>query len=270
MDVISNSDNRIYYNDDDCLLSDTKNINITGETTVQRESKSTKSKKSRISKKKKHELIQYLKLGNIEIGIDEAGRGCLAGPVQVAAVVWPQKESEEDRVKYDIRDSKKLSRKNRKLSYEYIKSTAIAYSIKSGSHEMIDKYNILETTKRIMHECVKDIEDQLRSHTPSKTIDNILVDGNQFDTYFDNDFECVPHQCVTSGDNIYKSIAAASILAKETRDQYMEKLVVDNPEYKKYGWEKNMAYGTKQHIDAIREYGITPYHRRTFGLCKQY
>jgi ribonuclease HII len=240
--------------------------NTTGGTTLQGQKKPRKPR----SKKAKPELIQYLKLGDIEVGIDEAGRGCLAGPVQVAAVVWLKKESDEDRVKYDIRDSKKLSRKNRKLSYEYIKSNAIAYSIKSGSHEMVDKYNILETTKRIMHECVKDIEEQLKSHIPALTIDKILVDGTQFDTYFDDDFECVPHQCVISGDNIYKSIAAASILAKETRDQYMEKLVADNPEYEKYGWKKNMAYGTKQHIDAIKEHGITPYHRRTFGLCKNY
>ena len=222
------------------------------------------------TRKPKPELIQYFKLGDLEVGIDEAGRGCLAGPVYVAAVVWPQNETEENRKKYDIRDSKKLSRKNRKLSYEYIKETAIAYSIRSGSAEMIDKYNILETTKRIMHECIVEVENKLKSFKEPMKINKILVDGNQFDMYLDNDFEHVPSQCVVNGDNIYKSIAAASILAKETRDTYMEKLLEDNPEYDKYGWSTNMAYGTKKHIEAIKEHGITKEHRKTFGLCKNY
>ena len=214
------------------------------------------------------ELQQYFKEGDIEIGIDEAGRGCMAGPVCVAGVVWPNKESDDDIKKYPIRDSKTLSRKKRQLSYEYIKNNAIAYSIKFGDHTMIDKYNILETTKRIMHEVVKDIEEQLSSK--GIMVDMILVDGNQFDYYMDSNFECISHQCVVKGDNKYKSIAAASILAKETRDTFMEKLVLDNPEYERYGWSKNMAYGTRQHIDAITEYGITEYHRKTFGICKKY
>ena len=220
--------------------------------------------------KKYEELIQYLKKDTIEIGIDEAGRGCMAGPVVCAAVIWPQTENSEDIERYYIRDSKKITKKRREESYEYIKKTSRAYSIKFGDSDMIDKFNILETTKKLMHECVQDIEHQLKKTTETIKIDNILVDGNQFSTYFDDDFECIPHQCVINGDNIYKSIAAASILAKETRDNYMIDLVKDNPEYSKYGWERNMAYGTKEHMKAIKEYGLTKYHRKTFGICKEY
>ena len=133
---------------------------------------------------------------------------------------------------------------------------------------MIDKHNILKATKMLMHEVVKDIEEQLEKKKIN--IDTLLVDGNQFDIYLDRNFECIPHQCVTKGDNIYKSIAAASILAKESRDRYMTQLVEDNPEYKKYGWLNNMAYGTKKHIEAIKENGITPVHRKTFGICKNF
>ena len=221
-------------------------------------------------KKEKPELIQYLKKDNIEVGIDEAGRGCLAGPVYIAACVWPQSEDPEikNNKDIDIRDSKLLSKKRRAATFDYIKKTAIAYSIKHGDHNMIDKYNILKTTKLLMHEAVKDIEEQLQKKNID--IDAILVDGNQFDYYLDRNFEAIPHQCVTKGDNIYKSIAAASILAKETRDRYMIKLVEDNPEYKKYGWQDNMAYGTKKHIDAIKENGITSIHRKTFGICKTF
>jgi len=219
--------------------------------------------------KPKPELKQYLNEGDFEIGVDEVGRGCLAGPVVCAACIWPNTEDPENIKKYEIRDSKKLSKKKRKESCEYIKQTAILYSIKYGDNEMVDKYNILKATKMLMHECIRDIEEQLKKQNISK-INTILVDGPQFDMYLDKDFEYIPHKCIISGDNVYKSIAAASILAKESRDNYMIQLTEDNPDFLKYGWQTNMAYGTKKHTDAIKEHGITKYHRKTFGICKNY
>jgi ribonuclease HII len=219
-----------------------------------------------IKTKSKPELKQYFMEGDIEIGLDEVGRGCLAGPVVCAGCIWLNKEDPENIKKYDIRDSKKLTKKKRKESYEYIKQNAICYSIKFGDNHMVDKYNVLKTTKLLMHECLRDIEEQLKG----KKINTILVDGPHFDMYLDKDFEYVQHKCIVNGDNIYKSIAAASILAKECRDNYMIKLTENNPDFFKYGWMTNMAYGTKQHLDAIKEHGITKFHRKTFGICKNY
>ena len=206
---------------------------------------------------------------SIELGIDEVGRGCLAGPVCVAACIWPHTEDPILQKKFRICDSKKLSKKKRKESCEYIKNTAIAYSIQWGDNDMIDKYNILETTKQIMHKCIDDIIKQLKGK--NLKLNRILVDGPHFEPYLDDDFECIPFECIIKGDNVYKSIAAYSILAKETRDKYMEDITLKNPEiYGKYGWKNNKAYGTTQHIDAIKQYGITQLHRKTFGICKNY
>ena len=228
-----------------------------------------KEKKTKCKRLPKPELKQFLQEGEIEIGVDEVGRGCLAGPVVCAACIWPCKEDPENITKYEIRDSKKLSKKKRKESFEYIKKNAILYSIKFGDNNMVDKYNVLKTTKLLMHECLRDIEEQLKQKNITK-IDTILVDGPHFDMYLDNDFEYVNNKCIISGDNVYKSIAAASILAKESRDNYMIQLTKDNPDFCKYGWATNMAYGTKQHLDAIKEHGITKFHRKTFGICKNY
>tara|TARA_B100002051_G_C16740331_1_gene643863 strand:+ start:404 stop:1021 length:618 start_codon:yes stop_codon:yes gene_type:complete len=203
-------------------------------------------------------LKQYYEKNKIEVGIDEAGRGCLFGPVCVAAVIWPDKDPHPDII---LKDSKKCTEKYRKKCYDYIIENCIDYSIQLVSHEEIDKKNILECTIDGMHLCLDDISKR-------KSFDTILVDGNHFKQYFSTDKdEFINHLCVIKGDNTYKSIAAASILAKTFRDNYIIQLVEDNIELKKYGLDKHKGYGTKIHMEAIREYGVIEGHRRSFKPC---
>jgi len=205
-------------------------------------------------------MEQYFEKDKLELGIDEAGRGCLFGPVSVAGVIWL---NEEPNPSIEIKDSKKLPLKKRLLAYDYILENSIANSSVLIHHDDIDKDNILKSTLKGMHKCVDNILDYI-------SIDTILVDGNQFKLYMDANGECVDHQCVINGDNIYKSIAAASILAKVNRDNYILNLCEEYPELKKYDIHNNKGYGTKKHLDAIKEYGITKWHRKTFGICKEF
>ena len=203
-------------------------------------------------------LKQFYEKDKIEVGLDEAGRGCLFGPVCVAGVIWLD---EDPNPELEIRDSKKVSEKKRALLKDYIKDNAIAYSIVLVDHDDIDKYNILQATLRGMHQCLDNITDIIN-------IDTILVDGNHFDFYSDRNDNYINHICVVDGDNTYKSIAAASILAKTYRDEWINKLVDENPELEKYDLRNNKGYGTKRHLDAIKEYGVTKWHRKSFGICK--
>jgi len=205
-------------------------------------------------------MDQYYEKDKLELGIDEAGRGCLFGPVSVAGVIWLDEEPDPS---IEIKDSKKLSLKKRLLAYDYILENSIANNSVLIHNEDIDKDNILKSTLKGMHKCVDNILDYI-------SIDTILVDGNQFKLYMDKNGECVNHQCVINGDNIYKSIAAASILAKVNRDNYILNLCEEYPELKKYDIHNNKGYGTKKHLDAIKEYGITKWHRKTFGICKEF
>ena len=145
---------------------------------------------------------------------------------------------------------------------DYILDNAIAYSIVLVDHDDIDKYNILQATLRGMHQCLDNITDIIN-------IDTILVDGNHFDFYSDQNEDYINHVCVIDGDNTYKSIAAASILAKTYRDEWINKLVDENPELEKYDLRNNKGYGTKRHLDAIKEYGVTKWHIKSFGICKK-
>jgi len=205
-------------------------------------------------------MEQYFQKDKIELGIDEAGRGCLFGPVSIAGVIWINEELDSS---IEIKDSKKLNLKKRLLAYDYILDNSIANTSLLLDNEYIDKNNILKSTLNGMHKCVDNIIDQL-------DIDTILVDGNQFNIYMNKNGECIDHKCVVNGDNKYKSIAAASILAKVNRDNYINNLCDEYPELKKYDIHNNKGYGTKKHLDAIKEYGITKWHRKTFGICKQY
>mgnify|MGYP001435854583 FL=1 len=204
-------------------------------------------------------LKQFYETDKIEVGLDEAGRGCLFGPVCVAGVIWLD---EDPNPELEIRDSKKVSEKKRTLLKDYIKDNSIAYSIVLIDHDDIDKYNILQATLRGMHQCLDNITDIIN-------IDTILVDGNHFDFYSDRNDNYINHICVVDGDNTYKSIAAASILAKTYRDEWINKLVDENPELEKYDLRNNKGYGTKRHLDAIKEYGVTKWHRKSFGICKK-
>jgi ribonuclease HII len=186
-------------------------------------------------------LLPFLNESNIEVGLDEAGRGCLAGPVVAAAVILPK------HFDYSIvRDSKKLSEKKRKEAFELIKKEAVDYSISFVTPQEIDKYNILQATMLAMHNCL----DMLRD------FNHILVDGNYFNEYKD-----IPHTCLIKGDDTYYSIAAASILAKVSRDEYMKELHTQFPKYK---WEGNKGYGSADHIKMIKEIGYTEHHRMSF------
>lgn len=203
-------------------------------------------------------LKQFYEKDKIEVGIDEAGRGCLLGPVCVAAVILPNLE--DNPPPFEIKDSKKVSEKKRKVLRKYIEENAIAYSIQLISETEIDKINILQATVKGMHLCLTDILKNIE-------IDTILVDGNYFNIYNHPETgEPINHVCVKGGDNEYLNIAAASILAKDFRDEYMIKLVKENECLEEYGIIKNKGYGTKVHINAIKENGLTKWHRNSFTI----
>jgi ribonuclease HII len=195
----------------------------------------------------------------LEAGLDEAGRGCLSGPVFAAVVILPKEFHDEQH--HLIRDSKKLSHQKRLIMRDYIEANAIDYAVAKVDAVEIDKINILKASHTAMHYALDDM----------KTLpETLLVDGNNFKPYRDLKGELIPHTCVVDGDNTYRSIAAASILAKVYRDEYIVKLCDEEPYLDNYGWRENKGYGTKKHREAIINYGLTKYHRRTFGLCKRY
>ena len=188
-------------------------------------------------------LLSFHLVGKIEAGIDEAGRGCMAGPVVAAAVILPPNYKHSL-----LNDSKKLTSKQRELLRHDIIRDAIDYHVAEVSHTVIDQINILNATMKAMHKAVKGLKKQ----QPNL----LLIDGNRFKTY-----PGIDHQCIVQGDGIYLSIAAASILAKTHRDALMEKLSKLHPEY---GWDVNAGYATEKHRLALETIGLTPYHRTTF------
>lgn len=183
-------------------------------------------------------------IGKIEAGCDEAGRGCLAGSVYAAAVILP-----DDYQNDLLNDSKQLTEKRRYQLREIIERDAVAWAVGIVTPEEIDKINILNASILAMHRAL----DQLKVRPEA-----IIVDGNRFKPYNN-----IPHTTIVKGDGKYLSIAAASILAKTYRDDYMNELA---EEYPQYDWLSNKGYPTKKHRDAIRQYGITPYHRKSYNL----
>lgn len=180
--------------------------------------------------------------GSDEAGTDEAGRGCLAGPVTAGAIILPDDFKNEI-----LNDSKLLSEKKRVLLRPLLEECAVSFAVAHVYPKEIDKINILNASILAMHHAL----DQL-----SAKASYILVDGNRFKAYKD-----IPSECIIKGDGKYMSIAAASVLAKTYRDDYMEKL---HEEYPMYNWKQNKGYPTKEHRNAIRKYGLTKYHRRSF------
>jgi len=180
-------------------------------------------------------------------GIDEAGRGCLAGPVTAAAVVLPKKYKNPF-----IKDSKKLNKSNRLDLFNEIIECSLDYAIIDISPKIIDSINILESTFLAMNNAISKIH---------SIIDYTIIDGNKFKTE-----KRIKYKCIVKGDNIYQSIAAASILAKVHRDKIMEDLHLNFP---KYDWINNKGYGTSKHRLAIRNYGITKHHRKSFNLVEK-
>ena len=189
-------------------------------------------------------LANHYYEGKIEAGCDEAGRGCLAGSVYAAAVILP-----EDYHNELLNDSKQLTEKKRYQLREIIEREAVAWAVGIVDPDEIDKINILNASILAMHRAL----DQLTVRPEA-----IIVDGNRFKKYHD-----VPHTTIVKGDGKYLSIAAASILAKTYRDDYMNELAKTYPQY---DWLSNKGYPTKKHREAIREYGISPFHRKTFNL----
>lgn len=179
-----------------------------------------------------------------ECGCDEAGRGCLAGPVVAAAVILPS-----DFNCPQLNDSKQLTEKERESLRPIIESQALAWAVARVEHDEIDKINILNASILAMHKAISKL---------SIEPEFIIVDGNRFKSYED-----IPHQTIVKGDSLYLSIAAASVLAKTHRDEMMQEL---DQAYPNYGWNKNKAYPTLQHRESIRKLGITPFHRMSFDL----
>src|SRR5699024_3059797 len=189
-------------------------------------------------------LHSYRRKNRREAGCDEAGRGCLAGPVFAAAVILPEK------FKHPLLDdSKKLKEKDRDLLRTVVEKEAISYGVAHIDNEEIDQINILNASFRAMHFAVEQL---------SEKPNFLLIDGNRFTPYPN-----IPHECIVQGEEKYASIVAASILAKTYRDEYMKHL---HKEFPMYQWEKNKGYPTKVHRKAILEYGATPFHRKSFRL----
>lgn len=191
-------------------------------------------------------LLPYFKSDIIEAGCDEAGRGCLAGPVVCAAVILPPNFICEE-----LNDSKQLSEKKRNELRPLIEEKALAWGVAMISPHIIDEINILNASILGMHHAIGSLKIQP---------EHIIVDGNRFKPY-----KNIPHTTIVKGDAKYMSIAAASVLAKTHRDELMNKL---SEEFPGYGWDQNKGYPTKFHREAIFALGLTPYHRVTFAGCK--
>jgi ribonuclease HII len=192
-------------------------------------------------------LLPFYKTGTVEAGCDEAGRGCLAGPVFAAAVILPA-----DFEHNLLNDSKQLSEKNRYLLREFIESHALDFAVASYSPQEIDQVNILNASIFSMHRALAQLKIQP---------EHIIIDGNRFKNY-----GTTPFQTIVKGDGKYLSIAAASVLAKTYRDDYMLEL---HKQFPLYGWDKNKGYPTLEHRQAIRQKGITLHHRKSFRLLDE-
>ncbi len=192
-------------------------------------------------------LLQNFSGFKLEVGTDEAGRGCLAGPVVAAAVILPPKFEHSF-----LNDSKQLSEKQRFQLKPFIEEHAVSYAVSFVWQDEIDAVNILNASILAMHQAIENL---------IKQPEFIIVDGNRFKNYKD-----IPHQTIVKGDSKYLSIAAASVLAKTYRDLYMEKI---HQEFSHYNWKQNKGYPTKQHREAIRNHGITDYHRKSFRLLPE-
>ncbi len=192
-------------------------------------------------------LIPFFQDKLREAGCDEAGRGCLAGPVFAAAVILPGGFSNEE-----INDSKQLKEPDRNILRKVIETEALAFAVAKIDNEEIDHINILKASFKAMHYAIGRLKIMPEL---------LLIDGNGFAPY-----PGIPHHCIVKGDAKYASIAAASILAKTYRDEYMQQL---HERYPQYAWNNNKGYPTGKHREAIRKFGLTPYHRKTFRLLPE-
>jgi len=211
---------------------------------------------------------------HFEIGVDEAGRGPMFGRVYTGAVVLPKSMEQFNHAL--MKDSKKFhSEKKIREAADYIKQHAIAWAVSYADEKVIDDINIRRATHKAMHQAIREITEKLQLRVKDDNPLNggqilILVDGNDFTAFSYNDTP-LSHVCIEGGDNVYSCIAAASILAKVSRDDYISELCTEQPELiTRYDLLKNKGYGTKKHMDGIKQYGITPYHRKSFGICREF
>jgi len=212
---------------------------------------------------------------SIEVGIDEAGRGPMFGRVYAGAAVLPKDDSFDHSL---MKDSKKFhSKKKIEQVAEYIKTNAVAWAVEYEDERVIDEINILQATQSAMHKAIKNVLKQLNDKQSNEEDEILLlVDGNYFKPLTilnkaKTKMVTIRYELVEGGDNKFTPIAAASILAKVERDKYIEELCLENPELaERYGIDSNKGYGSKKHMDGIKQYGITKWHRRTFGICKAY
>ena len=205
-------------------------------------------------------IMIYSKSDLLTIGVDEAGRGTLFGNVVAAAVIMP--DDLDDDLFRQIKDSKKLTFKKRRILADYIKDKALTYGIGTATPKEIDEINILQAAVKSMHRALYQAYKKYK-------FSNIIVDGNYFKPIIcpDNDDEIITYECITKGDEKFINIAAASIIAKDFHDSEIIKLVEENPELNKYDLLKNMGYATLKHRTAIINHGIHHLHRKTFSSC---
>ena len=230
---------------------------------------------------KKQEPLKKFHLDNptiFEIGVDEAGRGPMFGRVYTAGVILP-KDDTFDHSK--VKDSKKFhSKKKIEEAAEYVMANALGWYVSYEDEKSIDEINILQATQKSMHTSILEVRKQYIQKMKEEGNENysfhLLIDGNYFKPITmlnkkTSKIEIIPYDTIEGGDNKYTSIAAASILAKVFRDKYIDDLCVENPDLiTKYGLDSNKGYGSKRHMDGIKEHGITIWHRRSFGICKNY
>lgn len=195
----------------------------------------------------------------IEVGIDEAGRGPLCGPVVACAVVWDEKLCSMDEIKF-IKDSKKLTPKRRKIAYDFLLKNISLYGLGVVDNNIIDKINILEATKLAIKKAINNLKTKINNNDK---IDMLIIDGVRWDNIFD-----YPTVSIVKGDDKFYSISAASIIAKEYHDKLIKDEVEKNPELNNYDILSNKGYGTKKHLLGLEKYGPTDYHRKTFKRCK--
>jgi ribonuclease HII len=284
--VIIDDDDDNDDNDDNDLKLDEEIINeaTVNEDTIEitpiskRRTKNKTQLVEEVVQKKKRNIQQPLKIcfdnntNIIELGIDEAGRGPMFGRVYAGLVVLPKDDSIDHS---QMKDSKKFhSKKKIEQVAEYIKENAVAWAVEYEDEQTIDDINILQATQSAMHKCIKTVLKKLTDVNLDRLL--LLVDGNYFKPYTTlnttkTKMETIKYQLIEGGDNKYTAIAAASILAKVERDKYIEDLCVLNPELiEHYGIDSNKGYGAKKHIDGIKQHGITKWHRKTFGICKEF
>ena len=211
----------------------------------------------------------YSDLQCLEIGVDEAGRGPLFGRVYAGAVILPKDNSFDHSL---MKDSKRFSSKKKiNEAADYIKTNAISWNVAYIDEQYIDKYNILKATHEAMHKAIKGA---IESEDKYWEKYYLLIDGNNFKPimYFNKDIlSPMPFTCIEGGDDKYSAIAAASILAKVSRDKYIQDLCNENSKLDDYyGLKSNQGYGTKKHLDGIKQYGISVWHRKSFGICRDF